>query len=382
MWSETRTVTQTVVAVCMMFGVEACQSPHASQGQAAAAPRSSSAVSSSKPQSNAEVNPALLAFSVAFWTQCSDCSDDQKSAGPLRRFDDAFERIRSSYVTSVDDQALIETAIGGMRNRPAGSSPEELIDGALKAMVGSLDPRSKYITASEMHEASMISKGNPITRLPTKNAVISTKLDNGIGYIRIARFTLETDAQLRSAISSLKAEASAKPKGYILDLRNNPGGLLLASVAVADDLLKKGDIASIQSRLPEDTQHFSAHGLNVTGAVPLVVLINKQTASGSEIVAGALQDNHRATLVGVRSNGTGSIQTIIPLQEDTGIVLTTAYVLTPAGRFIQGTGIEPDIAVPWADAQDFENQKSPLGDVSRDVQYARAVQFLRNLPSE
>jgi len=168
---------------------------------------------------------------------------------------------------------------------------------------------------------------------------------NDIGYIRITSFNEQTDSGLQNALKSLKGQPGAKLAGIVLDLRNNPGGLLDQAIAVSDDFLEQGEIVSTRGRHAEDGARYNAHPGDITGGLPMVVLINGGSASASEIVAGALQDHHRAVLLGTRSFGKGSVQTIIQLPGHGAMRLTTARYYTPSGRSIQAKGIEPDITV-------------------------------------
>ena len=168
-----------------------------------------------------------------------------------------------------------------------------------------------------------------------------------VGYIRMTQFTEQTTDGLKKAIADITRKVSNdKLKGYILDLRNNPGGLLDEAISVSSAFIQRGEIVSTRGRNPEETQRFTAHGGDLTKGKPLIVLINGGSASASEIVAGALQDQKRATILGTRSFGKGSVQTIIPLGSDNGALrLTTARYFTPSGRSIQAKGIVPDIEV-------------------------------------
>ena len=168
-----------------------------------------------------------------------------------------------------------------------------------------------------------------------------------VGYIRITQFNEQTTDGLKQAINDLNSQLGAdKIKGYIVDLRNNPGGLLDQAISVSDTFLDKGEIVSTRGRNPEETQRFNARPGDMTKGKPVIVLINGGSASASEIVAGALQDHKRATLIGTRSFGKGSVQTIIPLGAGNGALrLTTARYYTPSGRSIQAQGIKPDIEV-------------------------------------
>jgi carboxyl-terminal processing protease len=168
-----------------------------------------------------------------------------------------------------------------------------------------------------------------------------------VGYIRMTQFTEKTTDGLKKAITDITAKMSNdKLKGYILDLRNNPGGLLDQAISVSSAFIQRGKIVSTRGRNPEETQRFTAQGGDLTKGKPVIVLINGGSASASEIVAGALQDQKRATILGTRSFGKGSVQTIIPLGSDNGALrLTTARYFTPSGRSIQAKGIVPDIEV-------------------------------------
>ncbi len=172
-------------------------------------------------------------------------------------------------------------------------------------------------------------------------------LEPGYGYIRIAQFRSNTGDEVVDAINDLREESPAL-KGLVLDLRNNPGGVLPASVAVVDAFISEGTIVSTKGRLAESDMSFEATRSNPGGDTPLVVLINEGSASASEIVAGALQDHGRAIIMGTRSFGKGSVQTVLPLSEDRAIKLTTSLYYTPSGRSIQAYGIEPDIVVDEA----------------------------------
>jgi carboxyl-terminal processing protease len=168
---------------------------------------------------------------------------------------------------------------------------------------------------------------------------------DNIGYVRLAEFTEQTDVALKQAVKSLRQQASGKLKALVLDLRNNPGGLLDQAVAVSGDFVAQGEIVATRARHADDSEWLNAKGIDILDGAPLVVLINSGSASASEIVAGALQDRHRAVLVGTRSFGKGSVQTVIPLPASGAIRLTTARYYTPSGRSIQGLGIVPDVLV-------------------------------------
>jgi carboxyl-terminal processing protease len=175
--------------------------------------------------------------------------------------------------------------------------------------------------------------------------VVKSALYGDIGYVRLSSFNEESQPKLKEALDKLKTESHGKLKGIVFDLRNNPGGLLDAAVDVCDDFIADGEIVSTRARHADESQRWDARGTDLTGGLPLVVLINGGSASASEIVAGALQDHHRAIILGTRSFGKGSVQTVIPMGNDGAIRLTTARYYTPSGRSIQGLGIAPDVPV-------------------------------------
>jgi carboxyl-terminal processing protease len=187
-----------------------------------------------------------------------------------------------------------------------------------------------------------------------------------VGYIRITQFNEQTTDGLKQAINDLNNQLGAdKIKGYIVDLRNNPGGLLDQAISVSDTFLDKGEIVSTRGRNPEETQRFNARPGDMAKGKPVIVLINGGSASASEIVAGALQDHKRATLVGTRSFGKGSVQTIIPLGAGNGALrLTTARYFTPSGRSIQAKGIVPDIEVMQSVPDELKSQTDSKGEAS------------------
>jgi len=166
-----------------------------------------------------------------------------------------------------------------------------------------------------------------------------------IGYVRLSQFTEQADAGIKQAVKALRQQNGGKLRGLVLDLRNNPGGLLDQAVAVSSDFIDQGEIVSTRARHPDDSQRWDAKGDDILHGAPLVVLINGGSASASEIVSGALQDHRRAILLGTRSFGKGSVQTVIPLPGNGAMRLTTARYYTPSGRSIQALGITPDVPV-------------------------------------
>jgi carboxyl-terminal processing protease len=203
-------------------------------------------------------------------------------------------------------------------------------------------------------------KGDPfdvtLTRETIKVPSVKARVESdNIGYIRISSFSEQTQPGLDKAINDLKTQLGPKLAGYVIDLRNNPGGLLGSAISVSNTFLDQGEIVSTRGRNPEDVDHMDAKpGLDKTKGVPVVVLINGGTASAAEIVSGALQDHHRAIIMGTQSFGKGSVQTILPLKNQGGLRLTTAEYFTPSGRSIQAKGITPDIEVKPAKIEELE----------------------------
>jgi carboxyl-terminal processing protease len=176
--------------------------------------------------------------------------------------------------------------------------------------------------------------------------VVRARLEpNGIAYVRLTSFNEQTDPGLKKAIDDLRAKNGGSLKGVILDLRNNPGGLLDQAVAVSNDFLDQGEIVSTRARHPQESQRWNAKPGDIVEGLPVVLMINGGSASASEIVAGALQDQRRAVVLGTRSFGKGSVQTVMPLPGNGAMRLTTARYYTPSGRSIQGLGITPDVEV-------------------------------------
>ncbi|MBF0167954.1 MAG: S41 family peptidase [Alphaproteobacteria bacterium] len=363
---------------------------------------------------------AVMAL-MASWAYAQEKSPSE-TYRLLNLFGDVFERVRSDYVEPVGDQELIEQALNGMlqaldphsaylntktfkdmqvqtRGEFGGLGIEVTMEGGWVKVVSPIDDTpahkagvrpSDFITHIDgesvmglsLNEAVERMRGAPNTPikltirrqgkdpfdLTLQRAVIKIqpvrqKVEGQIGVIRVTSFNEQTTAALKKAVTDVKAKLGGKPKGYVIDLRNNPGGLLDQAVSVSDAFLDQGEIVSTRSRKPEETQRFNARMGDLTDGAPLVVLINEGSASASEIVAGALQDHKRATLIGTKSFGKGSVQTIIPLPGYGAIKLTTAKYYTPAGRSIQQVGIEPDIEVKTA--RDLASQtESKRGEAS------------------
>ncbi|GBQ69887.1 carboxy-terminal processing protease [Ameyamaea chiangmaiensis NBRC 103196] len=323
----------------------------------------------------------------------------------LTLFGSIFDLVRANYVEPVSDRDLITNALNGMvsgldphssymtekqfadmRIKTSGSfgglglevqgedghikvvSP---VDGTPAARAG-IKPGDyivaidgKNVDGTPLNDAVEKMRGKPgtsitltlirektpkpisvtMTREIIHLQVIKSALYGRIGYIRISEFDEETDADLKKAFASLKSQAGGKLSGLILDLRNDPGGLLNQAIDVSSEFIKDGEIVSTRARHPADSQRWDARGTDLTEGLPIVVLINGGTASASEIVSGALQDHHRAVLIGEKSFGKGSVQTVMPIPGDGAVRLTTARYYTPSGRSIQGLGIVPDIRV-------------------------------------
>jgi carboxyl-terminal processing protease len=326
----------------------------------------------------------------------------------LNLFGDVFDLVRSDYVDDVSDDNLVEGAINGMltsldphsnylnaknfndmkvqtRGEFGGLGIEVSMENGLVKVVSPIDDtpaahaglkpgdlithlNGTAVQGLTLPEAVEKMRGpvnsditltirregrDPfdvkLTRAVIKIQSVRSHLEaNNIGYIRITSFNEQTDVGLNNAMKSLKQQANNKLIGVVLDLRNNPGGLLDQAVAVSDAFLDKGEIVSTRGRRSDDAQRYNARSGDIATGLPVAVLINGGSASASEIVAGALQDHHRAILLGTRSFGKGSVQTIIPLAGHGAMRLTTARYYTPSGRSIQAKGIDPDIVVEAA----------------------------------
>jgi carboxyl-terminal processing protease len=316
-----------------------------------------------------------------------------------------FERVRSDYVEEVSDETLVESAINGMlttldphssylnaknykdmqvqtRGEFGGLGVEVTMDNGVIKVVSPIDDTPAAKAGIKPNDLIVQVDGQPVAGLTLPDAVekmrgpvnsdikltvlregrdpfdvtltraivkiqsVKSHLEgDNVGYIRITSFNEQTDSGLQNAVKNLKQQAGNKLVGYVLDLRNNPGGLLEQAIAVCNSFLPKGtEVVSTRGR-GDVVQRYSTTSDDATGGLPIVVLINSGSASASEIVAGALEDHHRAVLLGTKSFGKGSVQTIIPLPGHGAMRLTTARYYTPSGRSIQAKGIEPDILV-------------------------------------
>jgi carboxyl-terminal processing protease len=236
----------------------------------------------------------------------------------------------------------------------AGIKPNDLIthlDGeqvmgltlqeAVERMRGPVNSQIKLTVRRGNQEPFEVTLARAVIRIQS----VRSRVEGDLGYIRVTSFTEQTDVGLRNAVTRIKEQLGNKLRGVVLDLRNNPGGLLDQAIAVSDAFLDKGEIVSTRGRRSEDAQRYNAKPGDLLSGLPIVVLVNSGSASASEIVAGALQDHRRAILLGTRSFGKGSVQTIIPLGGQGALRLTTARYYTPSGRSIQASGIDPDIIV-------------------------------------
>jgi carboxyl-terminal processing protease len=345
----------------------------------------------------------------------------------LNLFGDVFERVRADYVEKPEDSKLVESAINGMlagldphssymdpksfrdmqvqtRGEFGGLGIEVTMEEGLVKVVAPIDetPAAKagvmandVITHLDDEAVQGLTLNQAVDKMrgPVNTKIKLTIMRKGadkpievtivrdiirvksvrwhpeggdIGYIRVTQFNEQTTDGLKAAINDLNSQLGVdKVKGYVLDLRNNPGGLLDQAISVSDTFLEKGEIVSTRGRNPEETQRFNARPGDLIKSKPLIVLINGGSASASEIVAGALQDHKRATLIGTRSFGKGSVQTIIPLGAGNGALrLTTARYYTPSGRSIQAKGISPDIEVLQEVPDNLKAQTDSKGEAS------------------
>ena len=390
-------------------------------------------------------------------------SNNDETYRQLTLFGDVFQRVRSDYVEQVSDQELIEAAINGMLTSldphsaylpddnfkkmqvqtkgkfgglgievtmengfvkvvspiddtpadKAGLQPEDLIisvDGvsivgltlneAVEKLRGPIGSNVKIAVQRAQDEPFEVD----ITRDEIKIRSVRSRLYDSVGYVRITTFSEQTSPGLQKALDDLQAESSEGLTGLVIDLRNSPGGLLSEAIRVSDAFLEEGEIVSTRGRGESDIQHAYARPGDISDGLPIVVLINSGSASASEIVAGALKDHRRAIVMGTRSFGKGSVQTITPMPGHGAMRLTTARYFTPSGVSIQAKGISPDIEVALAriekleggpvreedlrgalDSKDESSASSedtpepPADPIEVDYQLARAIDLLRGL---
>ena len=330
---------------------------------------------------------------------------DAETYRQLNMFGDVFERVRAQYVEEVEDSALIEAAIQGMlssldphstflsadaygemqvntKGEFGGLGIEVTMEGGVVKVVSPIDDTPAHragiqpgdlIIGIDGEQVFGLTLGEAVDRMrgPVHSEIIVTvkrdgieqpfdvsiirdiiriksvkaRAEENVAVIRITSFNEQTDGGVERAMKNLSLEIGQDLQGVVIDLRNNPGGLLDQAISVSDAFLDKGEIVSTRGRGSRGGQRFNARSGDIAQGLPIVVLINGGSASASEIVAGALQDHKRAIILGTRSFGKGSVQTIIPLPGEAAMRLTTARYYTPSGRSIQATGIEPDIFV-------------------------------------
>ncbi len=347
----------------------------------------------------------ILLITLLFFPFLSKAEEEKDVYKFLNLFGEAFEKIKNNYVEDVTSKDLIESAIEGMlssldphstylnydelnelkvqtKGEFGGLGIEVTLENGFVKVIAPIDdtPAAKAgiksgdlithlddepVLGMTLSEAVTIMRGKVgskikltinrneneslqifITRAIIQLKAVKSRIENNIGYIRVSSFNQKVDKEIIKSINSFKNKNLI---GYVLDLRNNPGGLLDQAVNVTDIFLERGEIVSTRGRNGKQGSRYNAVKKDLTNGLPLIVLINQGSASASEIVAGALQDHNRAIIMGTKSFGKGSVQTIIPSGEDVALKLTTAKYYTPSGRSIQKTGIDPDILVEQAE---------------------------------
>jgi len=410
----------------------------------------------------------LLFFFVINGSNVSAESKNKETYELLDLFGQIFDRVRSSYVEEITDEEIIEKAIDGMltgldphsgymneeiweemqldtSGKFGGLGIEITMEEGFVKVISPIEDTPAYragilagdyiiqidetpvfgLTLNEAVELMRGKKGESITITISREGIepfdveivrdiikiqsVKNDIFDNVGYLRITSFTEQTEAGLINSINSIKKELDNKEVGYILDLRSNPGGLLTQAVKVADIFLEQGEIVSTRGRKNIDMQRYRAKPGDLIKYKPLVIIINGGTASASEIVAGAIQDHKRGIIIGTKSFGKGSVQTIIPFEKSNnkvaGIRLTTARYYTPSGESIQGKGIEPDIIIEQGnfearnfrrisesdlkgslDAESESNQENESEELTPqeerlaiDFQLARAVDLIKGL---
>ena len=359
-------------------------------------------------------------------TNSYSASKNKETYEYLDLFGQIFDRVRSEYVEDVTDQELIEKAIDGMltgldphsgymneevweemqmdtQGKFGGLGIEITMEEGFVKVISPIEDTPAYdagilagdfiiqiddtpvfgLTLNEAVELMRGKKGEPITITISRDGTepfevkiirdiikiqsVKNETYDDIGYLRITSFTEQTEEGLLKSIKKIQKE-NENISGYILDLRSNPGGLLGQAVKVADIFLKRGEIVSTRGREKKDIRRYRAKNKDHTNGKPIVVLINGGSASAAEIVAGALQDHRRAIIIGTKSFGKGSVQTIIPFQRSSadnvsGIRLTTARYYTPSGESIQGKGIKPDIIVEQGEFESYDFKRFSESDL-------------------
>ncbi|HEX3423265.1 MAG TPA: S41 family peptidase [Sphingomicrobium sp.] len=350
-------------------------------------------------------------------TATSMAAPDTTNYQELEKFMSVYERVKANYVEPVDDHTLIKGAIDGMLAAldPHSSYAEgadfdqlktttdgnygglgltvSMEDGVVKVVAPTEDTpawragiksgdyithiNGEFLNGITLDQAVEKMKGDPGT--PVKLTIVRPGRDkpfdvsivreriqlrpvkweikDGIGYINIDTFSGNVGEQVKSALLSIDKATGGHPTGYVVDLRSNPGGLLDQAVDVADDFLDSGEIVSQRGRTKDDIERYYAKPGDMAHGLPVIVLTDAGTASASEIVAGALQDHHRALIMGETSFGKGSVQTVVQTGPDSALRLTTARYYTPSGRSVQAGGIQPDIEVPQLSDPDYKDRK-------------------------
>jgi len=348
----------------------------------------------------------------------------------LNLFGEVFDRVREDYVEAPDDKELIENAINGMlssldphsgylneedfkdmqvqtKGEFGGLGIEVTMENGLVKVVSPIDDTPAYKAGVQAGDLISQIDGEPVMGLTLREAVklmrgkpgakidirilredeaeplevtiirdiiriqsVKSRVEGDVGYLRITSFSGQTSRNLKKHLKEITEEIGEdKIKGYVLDLRNNPGGLLTQAIEVTDVFLQQGEIVSTRSRVRDENKpdinakRYNASKGDLSDGKPVIVLINGGSASASEIVAGALQDHKRAVVMGTKSFGKGSVQTVVPVSSNGAMRLTTARYYTPSGRSIQATGIEPDILVEQAKIEfaDNKNKRSEAG---------------------
>ena len=360
----------------------------------------------------------LASFSISgvFAKEPEKAKEDVNSYELLNLFAEVMERAKATYVEEISDKQLIEAAINGMlvsldphssyldkkdfkymteqtSGKFGGLGIEITMDQGLVKIISPIDDTpafraglksGDYITNIDgetiigmtLNEAVDKMRGKPGTKvkltirrlnekpfditlkreeIKTRSVKVDVK-DDDVLYVRISSFTEDVDEDIKKSFNEETKKHKKTFKGLVLDVRNNPGGLLDQAVGVSELFLNQGEVVSTRARNEDDTLRYSAKGSDITNGLPIVVLINNGSASASEIVAGALQDHKRAVIIGEKSFGKGSVQTVIPLGDYGAMRLTTARYYTPSGRSIQATGIEPDIIVHPAKVEEFTDE--------------------------
>ena len=342
----------------------------------------------------------------------------------LNLFGEVFDRVRTDYVEPVSDDKLIESALNGMltsldphssyltekgfgdmkvqtKGEFGGLGIEVTMENGLVKIVSPIDDTPAARAGVKPGDFISEIDGAPVMGMTLSEAVdkmrglagtsirisilreglkdplvmnlkrdvikiqsVRSRSEENIAYLRITSFSENTADALKTAFEKEKKNIGAKLKGVVLDLRNNPGGLLDQAITVSDAFLDQGEIVSTRSRKSEDSRRYTASSGDMTDGLPMVVLINEGSASASEIVAGALKDHKRAVVMGVKSFGKGSVQTVIPIDGHGALRLTTARYYTPSGVSIQATGIVPDITVEQAKLESVKSNSTPFSEAA------------------